>query len=137
MATPAFRQAFDAFGEPEKLQEAIQRTVVKIIYLDYKDNPWHEGQEWHQQLSAEGIHISYLQHPCTLDTIDDKTGTLAHIEVKHCFTDRFWPKVEQEPVAGAICISHLRALHEALVQHPDASFIVLLEADVMGNDNTT
>ena len=61
---------------------------------------------------------------------------IAQIEVNRCFTDKFGQHVLQEPVAGAICISHLRALNEALNQNEDASIIVVLEGDVMGNDNT-
>ena len=135
MSSPVFRQAFACFPEGETVERALQQTVVKIIHLNYKQDQHHEKEEWHQHLSAEGVNISYLQHPCKLNRVNDKAKTLAEIEAKHCFSDSFWPKVLEEPVAGAIAISHLRALNEAL-ENPKAGLIIILEGDATGNENT-
>ena len=39
-------------------------------------------------------------------------------------------------IAGGICISHLRALHECVAENPDANTIIIMEGDVTANQNT-
>ena len=61
---------------------------------------------------------------------------ISEIEVKCAFTESFWPLVERRPANGAICISHMRALNEALSQDPHVQLIVVLEEDVEMDPNT-
>jgi hypothetical protein len=61
---------------------------------------------------------------------------IEQIETQHVFEKAFWPRVVEEPVAGAICISHLRALSEALAENKNTQLTVILEGDVKTTENT-
>ena len=134
MATPAFRQSFARFPEVP-IKQAMEKTVVKIIDLDHEKKDVN-SIKWVRELSAHGINISYLSNPCQLyDTIGGNP-TISTIEVRHCFSPWMWARVTETKSAGAICISHLRALNECLSQNPSANTIVILEGDVTEHENT-
>ena len=136
MASPVFRQAFAVFNNAVPIDKAVSQTVIKIIHLDFQNNPYHTEQSWFKALEADGVKISYLQHPCELTSIEgDQQKTLAQVELRHTFTEKFWGFCEREPVAGAIAVSHLRALHEAL-STTSAELIIVLEGDATETENT-
>ena len=136
MASPVFRQAFACFDSKVPIDQAVSKTIVKIIHLDYQNDPYHTEQSWYKALQADGIKISYLQNPCELTPVEGHSGkTLAQIELLHTFTTKFWSICEKEPVAGAIAVSHLRALHESL-STSSAELIVVLEGDATETENT-
>ena len=117
MASPGFRHAFSRFKNTDDVTESLKSVVLKIIELESsKTKLWEESELW-KGLMAEGISISFLSSPCVLEAREPNSAGCYHIlqsEVKHVFTEQFWPKVLAEPVTGAIIISHLRALNEAL-----------------------
>ena len=136
MASPVFRQAFSVFDNKVPIDKAVSQTVVKIIHLDHLTDPFHKNQSWYQALEADGVNISYLQNPCRLTSLEGHSDkTLAEVELRHTFTERFWGFSVKEPVAGAIAVSHLRALHEA-ISMSSAELIIVLEGDVQETDNT-
>ena len=136
MASPVFRQAFSVFDNKVPIDKAVSQTVVKIIHLDHLTDPFHKNQSWYQALEADGINISYLQNPCRLTSLEGHSDkTLAEVEFRHTSTERFWGFSVKEPVAGAIAVSHLRALHEA-ISTSSAELIIVLEGDVQETDNT-
>jgi hypothetical protein len=137
MAGQHLAQSFEKYGCDDP-SWACRATVIKIIELeDDSKKQWQESDFW-KWCEAEHIEISFLQHPCVLHRLEENssTPTLAQIEIKNMFTNSFFPKIELEPVAGAICVSHLRALHEARAMHPSAKLIIVLEGDVETTVNT-
>jgi hypothetical protein len=64
-------------------------------------------------LKAEGIHISFLSNPCVITSFAKNETGRHHImqsEIKHIFTEQFWPRVLEEPIVAGIIISHLRSM---------------------------
>ena len=136
MASPAFRQAFAQWPEVS-IKEAMEQTIINIIDMDYKSNPRHLEQEWYKVLRSEGIHISYVTYPCELHTVPEHNKVVAESELRMVFEKAMWKHVEPHRVARAICISHLRALGEAMAQNKKASCIIVLEGDVESNGSNT
>jgi len=128
MSSPVFKQAFEIHPHVDP-GEAMAQTAIKIIAL----NPTaqrHASEQWYQDLLAEGVSITYLANPCTLHRIEGRDKTLAEVESLFVFGDFMNKKVLEYPNAGAIAISHLRALHELRTQHPKAGLLIVLEEDV-------
>ena len=139
MASPDFRHAFSRFENTDDVAESLKTVVVKIIELDTsRKKVWQESDFW-KGLVAEGISISFLTSPCVLEAKEPNSAGCHHIiqsEVKHVFTEQFWPKVLAEPVTGAIIISHLRAMNEALHQlNQRDGIVIILEGDTTPNKN--
>ena len=139
MASPAFRHAFERFKNIEDIPASLKSIVVKIIELDAKKKMDWERSEFWQGLKAESISISFLSSPCVLETRARNSSGRYHImqsEIKHLFTEQCWPNVLAEPVTGAIIISHLRALNEALHElNQKPGVIMILEGDVSPTKN--
>ena len=134
MATPAFKQSFARY--PDVLvKDALEKTVIKVIDLNHQNQDIGEIN-WAKELMAEGIQVSYLSNPCQLIETSGQTPKISQIEVRHCFTPWMWNKVLGNTIAGGICISHLRALHECVAQNPDANTIIIMEGDVTEHQNT-
>jgi hypothetical protein len=140
MATPAFLQAYQAYGLTSRtdIARVTSGTIIKIIQHDATKIEEFMAQSWVQSLLAEGIDVSPLTCPCILHPVEGskKKQSIAHIEVRHVFSEWMWKKVEAQPTAAAIAISHIRALHEALETNPTAELIIVLEGDVKANENT-
>ena len=117
---------------------ACKSTVVKIIELEEDNKKNWQATDFWKWCEAEHIDISFLQHPCVLHKLEENSPspTLAEIEIKNMFTGNFFPRIETEPVASAICVSHLRALHEARSMNPSAKLLIILEGDVKTTVNT-
>ena len=125
--------AVSRFENTDGVAECLKSVVVKIIELQRsKKKVWQESDFW-KGLLAEGISISFLSSPCVLEAKEPNSAGCHHItqsEVKHVFTEQFWPKVLAEPVTGAIIMSRLRALNEALHQlNQRDGIIIILEGD--------
>ena len=138
MSSPSFKHAFELFKAPPNVKSFLEKTIIKIIDLKAPDkSPWPRSAFWNA-VKAEGMHISLLSKPCQLSSVDGHDGPcgVVEAEAKFAFTGRFWLKVEQEPVAASICISHMRALNEALNELPGAQMVIILEGDVDTNENT-
>jgi len=130
MASSDFLQAWQRCGITDH-RACAAKTVVKII--DHKMETvehWKNSELW-QVLEAEGISISFLRNPCTLSQISiGGNKTIAEVEALFFFEHSFQQEIRQNPIAGAIAISHLRALNEALSDVPQAEAIIVLECDV-------
>ena len=137
MSLPQWRQGFEAFGQASKMDYHLRHTSVKVIAMRADSRKrWEESNFW-RELRAAGVQISLLSNPCSLSYVPDSaTKRIAEIEVKARFSRHFWPKVEESPSSGAICVSHLRALNEALCHDPSVQLIVVLEEDVHETPNT-
>ena len=86
---------------------AMSKTMIKIIDLNGATKNV-ENLPWARQLAGEGINISYMTHPCQLNYVEGDHGDIAEIEVKNAFSNSILKKVQNNKVAGVICISHLR-----------------------------
>ena len=134
MASPAFKQSFARFPNvPIKM--AIEKTMIKIIDLNGASKNV-DDLPWARELAGEGINISYMAHPCQLNNLVGDHGDIAEIETKHVFSKGMWAKVQANKIAGAICISHLRCLHEMLTMNPEGNTFIVLEGDVTSHGNT-
>jgi hypothetical protein len=91
-------------------------------------------------LKAEGIHISFLSNPCVISSFPKNETGRHHImqsEIKHIFTEQFWPRVLEEPIVAGIIISHLRSMNEGLhLLNGKPGVIVILEGDVKPHKNS-
>jgi len=135
MANSMFAQALSRFPHMHVAQ-ALQNTKIIIISVDAsKERMWRQSKFW-DAMAIEGISISFLAEPC----VYKKTGkeSIAQIEArKRLFTKTAWNKMQKEGPAISICISHLRALHQALNSggNEDSShkteLIVILEEDMV------
>ena len=135
MANSMFAQALSRFPHMHVAQ-ALQNTKIIIISVDAsKERMWRQSKFW-DAMAIEGISISFLAEPCMYK----KTGkeSIAQIEArKRLFTKTAWNKMQKEGPAISICISHLRALHQALNSggNEDSShkteLIVILEEDMV------
>jgi len=134
MASPAFRHAFGRFPNITDIAGSLKTVVVKIIEIDIaKQEEW-ENTDFMIRLKVEGIHISCLSSPCVLTSfVRNETGRhqIMQSEIKHIFTQQFWPRVLEEPIVGGIIISHLRSMNEGLhTLNGKPGVIVILEGDV-------
>ena len=77
--------------------------------------------------------MSYLKSPCVVRTTGSQRPSIAEIEVQHTFTNWMWQRVLNEPQADAICISHLRALHELLTEHFISNTLIIVKHDMEPN----
>ena len=140
MASPAFRHAFDLFPDTTNIPAILKRIVVKIIEPDVDKHSEWENTDFMKGLKAEGINISFLSCPCVLTCFARNETGRHHImqsEIKHVFTPQFWPRVLEEPVVGAIIISHLRSMNEGLHElNGKPGIIVILEGDVKPTKNS-
>ena len=114
---------------------AMEKTIIKIIDLDHKKKNI-SSINWVNNLQAEGIHVSFLSNPCQLTKTIGEVPDISEIEIRHLFTPKMWTKVQGNEAAGAICISHLRALHECLSEKPEANTFIIIEGDVTEHQNT-
>ena len=134
MASPAFKQSFARFPAVD-VGRAMEKTIIKIIDLDHKRKDI-SSINWVNKLQAEGIHVSFLSNPCKLTKTIGEVPDISEIEIRHLFTPKMWTKVQEHEPAGAICISHLRALHECLSEKPDANTFIIIEGDCTEHQNT-
>ena len=86
---------------------AMSNTMIKIIDLNGA-NKNVENLPWARELAREGINIPYMAHPCQWNYVVGDHGDIAEIEVKNAFSNSILKKVQNNKVAGVICISHLR-----------------------------
>ena len=137
MSSPNIRQSFQTNPQCADVGTALKNTTIKVIHLNHEENDtWSKTSFW-QECLAEGIQISYVEHPCRLHKVKSTSEVIiAEQEIRHAFTPHFWQRVQKEPVAAAICVSHARALHESLSQNPAATCIIVLEGDVETTPNT-
>ena len=66
-------------------------------------------------------------------------GSITGLWFRQCFccsASGMRAKVQANKIAGAICISHLRCLHEMLSMNPEANTFIVLEGDVTSHGNT-
>ena len=115
----------------------MEQTTIKIIDVNWTTNQAKLEESWVQDIQAEGVHVSFSENPCILRPITGSPGIISEIECKANFTDWGWKKVGTYPTAAAICISHMRALHEVMVMRPQSECIIILEGDVTSTDNTS
>jgi hypothetical protein len=138
MANPHLQVAFEVFGISDP-GWYCKCTSIKIIEMseEVKANYWMETDFW-KFCKAEHINISFLEKPCVMNHVSTNNGnkSIEQIESKHLFEKHFWPKILEEPVAGAICISHLRALNSALAENRNNQLTIVLEGDVRTTENT-
>lgn len=138
MANPHLQVAFEVFGISDP-GWYCKCTSIKIIEMseEVKANYWMETDFW-KFCKAEHINISFLEKPCVMNHVSTNNGnkSIEQIESKHLFEKHFWPKILEEPVAGAICISHLRALNSALAENKNNQLTIVLEGDVRTTENT-
>ncbi len=116
--------------------DAVKRTAVKVIHTDPASCAHRLEEEWASQLMGHGIHISFLSQPCLLHHVPGKRNVIAEQEMRHALTKRFWQQCQEQPVAAAIPISHLRAIHEGLSISADIDVLIVLEGDVVATENT-
>jgi len=113
MASPAFRHAFSSFLNITDIAGCLKTVVVKIIEIDIAKHVEWENTDFMKGLKAEGIHISFLSNPCVITSFAKNETGRHHImqsEIKHIFTEQFWPRVLEEPIVAGIIISHLRSM---------------------------
>ena len=113
MASPAFRHAFSNFPNITDIAGSLKTVVVKIIEIDIAKHVEWENTDFMKGLKAEGIHISFLSNPCVITSFAKNETGRHHImqsEIKHIFTEQFWPRVLEEPIVAGIIISHLRSM---------------------------
>ena len=140
MASPAFRHAFDYFPNITDIAGCLKTVVVKIIEINISKHVEWENTDFMKGLKAEGIHISFLSNPCVITSFPKNETGRHHImqsEIKHIFTEQFWPRVLEEPIVAGIIISHLRCMNEGLhLLNGKPGVIVILEGDVKPHKNS-
>ena len=75
---------------------AIEKTMIKIIDVSGASQDV-DNLPWARQLAGEGINISYMAHPCRLNSIVGDHGDIADIEVKHVLSDGMWARHIHRP----------------------------------------
>lgn len=135
MSSADFRLAFEKYSHTD-WQDCLKRTTIKIIdHHPPTERKWHTSEFW-TACKAEGIKISYCSNPATPIPITGVRNSLTQVEWNFAFENDFHEKLEKEPVAGAISISHLRALNEAMKENKETGLIILLEQDVETHTNS-
>ena len=137
MSGADLENAYRSFKQ-EVDREHLKKISVKIISMSQSEMlEWEKSQFW-QWCTTESIQISFLKTPCKLTTMytENNKKYVAESEVKWVFAENMWKRVNTEPVAGSICISHLRALQEVFEENPGVSMILILEGDVETTKNT-
>ena len=135
-----FAQVMEAWGLTElwQMKELLAKVCIRII--EHRPEKTEEIllRDWVQDLIAEGVSVDIIQWPCTLHKLKlgpGKATTLNTPEVEKFFSPEMWEKVLEEPQAGAICISHTRAITESLNQYPKAQMLIVIESDVEASRN--
>ena len=140
MASPAFRHAFSNFPNITDIAGSLKTVVVKIIEIDIAKHVEWENTDFMKGLKAEGIHISFLSNPCVITSFPKNETGRHHImqsEIKHIFTEHFWPRVLEEPIVAGIIISHLRCMNDGLhLLNGKPGVIVILEGDIKPHKNS-
>ena len=138
MADFSWKHAFATFPLAKE-DEAVQGTVIKVIDTDPEKHADMLETGWPSDLKMHGLHVSFLSRPCLLHKVKSVNGekdVICEMEIKHAFIKSFWRTCQSQPVAAAICVSHLRALHEALMSKEDVQVIIIVEGDVRATKNT-
>ena len=84
MASPVFRQAFACFDSKVPIDQAVSKTIVKIIHLDHETDPYHTEQSWYQALEADEFRVSYLQNPCELTPVEGHSHESTAEQTSEC-----------------------------------------------------
>ena len=135
MADSTFEQVFSRYPGMDVTQ-AVQKTKIIIISIDEtRERMWRESPFW-AAMVCEGISIAFLKDPCMYQKTDKECKGQMESRKKF-FTPTAWNKMQMEGPGINICISHLRALNQALDSggEEDSSdqteLIVILEEDVV------
>ena len=140
MSSAAFKTALkDLIASGWNTRELMKKVCVVIIDLHpLTDTKWRQSEFW-AALEAEGIDISYLPNPKTIDTSPGSPASrriVEDYELKLCAEEKHWDQFLDQPVGLAICASHTRALHYALNKVGNDGLIVILESDVKIHQNS-
>ena len=133
MSTPVIKQAFAQFPGVN-IHEGMLKTIIRIIDINPQTST-KVHEQWVWDLMAEQIDIGFASHPCKIAFLNN--GEPAQVEMQWAFTEECWKKMEGEGAAPAICISHLRALHEMMAATPEKTCLIVLEGDVDSTENTS
>ena len=123
------RNAFAQYPEVDA-GDAVSRTIIIVIALKPGSAEIRPGTPFWEEMGAAGVKVEFLKNPCRLHLLDGWPQEIAEVEAMHCFGQWMQEKVSGEPVAGAIAISHLRALQQARKSHGQARLIIVIEEDV-------
>ena len=121
------------------IQELMKKVCVVIIDTDpVNDLKWRNSDFW-SACEAEGIDISYLPNPKTIDVGKGSPAScriIADYELKFCSEESHWEQFLDQPVGLAICCSHTRALNYALDKVGTDGLIIILESDINFHQNS-
>ena len=110
------------------------KNRMRVCVVSTRRDPEILSSEFFDFLKALDVPVTTLQSPCVPEYVEEalRRGTITQIEMRHVRTPGFWRRaVEQKkkPVAVAICIAHMRAIHQCLSQGLDP-YVVVFEEDV-------
>ena len=135
MSSASFRIAFDKYSSLD-VRRCFSKTMVVVIdHHEEKQREMHKTAFW-RACQTEGISICYLNNPAKPIPIPGGVHKSSEVEWRHAFEGVNKEKILREPIAAAIVVSHLRAIHQGVEQNPDAGLFIILERDVETNQNS-